>query len=193
MADMQLAGDLFTEGGVGKSMFASFIGDIRLISFRAGSLPAGWYQLSGDKVLLTSYVGTVLNSLPDEFKNDWSIAVDGDYINFPDLFDDDGNGYFPRPVDGITRLVGSKQEDAIRDIQGESSYLVQHNLTDTSSANPFYGATSSWPNHGWNGSDTAQTELVFLSFKASNVVETASENRPKNIGTTPAMYLGIEA
>jgi hypothetical protein len=172
-------------------MFASFIGDIRPIAFRAGSLPPGWVQTNGDKVLLTSYTGKVLNSLDSNFKTDWGIAVDGNYINLPDLFDDDGNGYFPRPVDGVTRQVGSKQEDAIRNIQNNMQIQTVRSKTKGLSP-PFYTSGVDGVNMGYATGGNGDHDIVWIGFNAGLAVNTAPENRPKNIGFIYAMYVGIE-
>ena len=124
----------------------------------------------------------------EDFSADWKITTNG--TNVPDLLDD-GSGYFLRPVDGSSRQVGSAEGDAIRNFTGHftggengkwaipfqhSSGVFQRDQAGT--------ATKS-------GGETMANAYRYVMFDVSHQVPTAHENRPKNIGMTPAIYLGV--
>ncbi len=169
----------------------AIVGEIRLLPFRKANLPAGWYYPSGDYFALTSAVGKALAALPAEYKSDWGIVVSGQTIRLFDpekFFAVDGAGAtvgrFLRAVDGATRLPGSVQSDAIRNITG------YHGWTGVAAANNYSGALFgdltgmgySWPSGPYLG--------LILHFDASRAIPTADENRPNEVGLTPAIYLG---
>ena len=91
----------------------SFIGDIRLVPYRASALPPKWYYTNGGVYLLSSPVGAVLNSLDTDFKTDWGITVTDDSISLPRVVSPDGKGLVVRGTDGITRQVGSYEADTV--------------------------------------------------------------------------------
>lgn len=164
------------------------VGEQKLMAFRATDLPFGWYIRNGDNYLLDSPQGRILNSLSSNYKEDWDITIKvikgKQYINVPTAFTSDGRGYFERAVDGITRQVGSIENDAIRNIKaGFENFLVS--ATNTSGAfkivnisSPAYDGNS----HGWHAK---------IDFDASLVVPTGKENTVINQGKTPAIYLGV--
>ncbi|SOB60526.1 protein of unknown function [Pseudodesulfovibrio profundus] len=163
------------------------IGELRLMPFRAEHLPPGWYVGNGDQYADDSAQGGALLSLSAEYRADWGISLAGGLINVPNLFDVDGNGYFLRPVDGVARQIGSIQGDAIREIKGSITTNFSDLLFNSSS-----GALSVEPlGTGGNGLATGNGHDSTVNFKASDAVPTASENRPINIGLTPAIYLGV--
>jgi len=174
-------------------VFKAFIGDHRLFPFRASELPPGWYVRNGDNYPLGSPQGVVLNSLSDNYKRDYQITIKTisgqKYINVPTAFASDGRGLFERPVDGTTRQVGTVQNDAIRDIWGHfDTGVVPHHDEYTKGA--FFGTTAINPTNTAFQSSTSWQTCGF-DFYASRVVPTANENRPINIGLTPAIYLGV--
>lgn len=164
------------------------VGWIDLLPYRASELPAGWYFCNGGGYSTTSAVGLALAGLSAAFKVDWGITVSGSTIYLPNLFS--GNdGYFLRPVNNSNRYPGNKQADAIRNIVGElgwvNSELFQvgngvFSLTPVTVPQIPRIESGAWSGSGARG-----------RFDASSVVPTASENRPANIGMTPAIYLGV--
>ncbi len=175
-------------GGTG----GAIAGEIRLLPFRAAELPTGWYFCNGDRYGLATPQGTALAALPASMKTDWEIAVTGSEINLPNLFSSSG-GHFLRPVDNSSRLPGSRQADAIRNITGaftlSPTFGLVHNANSTASG-AFKAGTfnrTTWPNVVSIG----QNGTADLRFDASLSVATAEENRPLNIGMTPAIYLGV--
>jgi hypothetical protein len=178
-----------------------FIGKIEILPFRVDELPQGWWACFGEFIALTSAAGQVLYNLPTNFKADWGIVLGGSntLISLPDLLDDDGNGYFLRPVDGITRQVGSVQGDAMRNIKSsfttgdrlgfyECCYPIDANVK------PFYKTGTGTNGHAMVSSDGHPNYYSgFFGFDASlaDDVQVALENRPKNRGGTPSIYLGV--
>ena len=169
------------------------IGDFRLMPFRTGELPFGWYFRNGDNYLLNSPQGQVLNRLSDNYKRDHQITIKTingqQYINVPTAFSSDGRGFFERAVDGTNRQVGNTEGDAIREISGhfDTGVIQNHNAYVRGA---FYGTSAINPS---NPAFQLTTELYTwgFDFSASRVVPTANENRPINIGMTPAIYLGV--
>ncbi|QYN44511.1 hypothetical protein GYM75_06465 [Gilliamella sp. ESL0441] len=169
------------------------IGEQKLMAFRASELPFGWYFRNGDNYLLDSPQGRALNSLSANYKEDYKITIKvingQQYINVPTAFAPDGRGYFERAVNGINRQVGSIENDAIREIDGhfDTGVVANHHeytrgaFSGTRAINPTNAAFLATYDYTVWGYD----------FHASNVVPTASENRPINIGMTPAIYLGV--
>lgn len=179
----------------------TFVGDIRLLPFRAGSLPGGWYFCGGGALDLATPQGRALAELPESFKTDWGIAVSGNFVSLPNLFDPEtGSGLFPRAVNSAARLPGSVQTDAIRNITGSYSYapLVGMVATKMSTKSPLSGAFTTFSNTLTRSYGIAaalntggENSVGDLSFDASLSVPTAEENRPVNIGMTPGIYLGV--
>lgn len=176
------------------------IGEQKLMPFRASELPSGWYFRNGDNYLLDSQQGRALDSLSANYKEDYKITIKvingKQYINVPSAFSHDGRGYFERPVNGNTRQVGSIENDAIRDLYGEIHHIFHwkdtgpngvfrkfRNSDGSGLNNRFYPVTC-------HMSDSDYPEQMVV-FNASWFVPTANENRPINIGTTPAIYLGV--
>lgn len=173
----------------------AIVGEIRLLPFRKADLPAGWYLCDGQQFALSSAQGTALSGLPAAMKSDWGIAVASGYIGVPDLFAD-GMGYFLRPVDNVNRFPGNRQEDAMQNIAGKFSLapsvgVVWHTTGSGTSTltGPFHSAANK--NYGLTGSNVGSNATGDLDFDASRCVRTDSESRPKNIGMTPAIYLGV--
>ncbi len=168
------------------------LGEIRLLPFRSAELPEGWHFCNGDRFPLSSAVGNALANLSATFKLDWGISADEETINVPSLFSG-ADGYFLRPANNTSRMPGSVQQDAIRNITGTAlsrggstvGFLSAHEST----GGKVTGAFVLGPNTAAtvNMSATAGYEL---GFDASAAVPTAEENRPVNIAMTPAMYLG---
>lgn len=163
------------------------VGSIQLLPFRRDEMPLGWYVCDGSVHELTSTQGQALNALPMGFKQDWKIIAENGFISLPKLFNDQGKGYFFRPVDGVLRAVGSAEGDAIRNITGRCGGRFGKNdmlgalhtmAVSYNNTGPASMTSSSWI-EGWMG------------FDSSKVVPTADENRPLNIGMLPAIFLGV--
>lgn len=176
-------------------------GEIRLFPFRHDQLPFGWYFCNGERFLLTSPQGEALSGLTEEFRTDWGLEEDLCSISLPNLFSRDGRGCFLRPVDGLTRQVGAEEGDAIRNITG--TYQTYAGPTAALAYGAVgVGSASNQPQKCVAGAfklgeatQNAPGAVVArgyaLAFDASRVVPTAPENRPLNLGMTPAIYLGV--
>lgn len=172
--------------------FKDAIGDHRLLPFRSKELPFGWYFRNGDNYLLNSPQGQVLNSLSDNYKKDHLITIKTingkQCINVPSAFTSDGRGFFERAVDGNSRQVGSVQNDAIRNIYG-SFYPVSETFASEGQTVGVFKKTQCLSSHTPSAIDDGPGDGIV--FDASLVVPTSNENRPINIGLTPAIYLGV--
>ena len=169
------------------------IGEQKLMPFRSSELPPGWYFRNGDNYLLDSPPGRALDSLSANYKEDYKITIKvingQQYINVPSAFASDGRGYFERAVDGTNRQVGSVEGDAIRDIWGHFDTGVVDNHVNYARG-AFAGSNAINPNGG--AFQPARDWYAWgFDFYASQVVPTAPENRPLNIGMTPAIFLGV--
>lgn len=177
------------------------IGDQRLMPFRANELPFGWYLMNGDNYLLNSPQGNVLNKLSNAYKSDYGITIKTinkqQYINVPSMFASDGRGYFERAVNGVSRQVGSWEHDAIRNIYGQQAVRgnVDASLDTSGPFTPYtyvFGYSRGKGNQAVAISDPNNlSPSVVSTFDASKVVPVANENRPINIGKTPAIHLGV--
>jgi hypothetical protein len=196
-----LAQNLFNEAGVGNSLYPSIVGHITLLPFRPSKLAQfGWYFANGETTLLSSDQGKVLNGFDEDYKSDWGIVISGNLISYPNWFTATGKGYFPRAVDGSSRLPGSIQDDAMREIQSppginsnvNHSILGGWSLTTTLPVEaPFYSENVALYATISNGSNLRAYLLKFKASLADGVL-VADENRPKNVGMTPAIYLGVK-
>jgi hypothetical protein len=164
-------------------------GDIFFFGCRPESLRPNFYVMNGDKFPSDSDEGAELLALDADFRSDWGIAESGGEVNLPDFFDADGYPYFPRPVDGTSRLPGSVQGDAIREIEGSPVTAGIRGYPYTMTG-PFE-LQSSEAAYAWQVTASAQHRAGEWKFKASLAVPTALENRPKNIGVIAAMYLNV--
>lgn len=175
------------------SVTGLYVGEIRLLPFRYNELPAGWYFCNGERFLFTSIQGEVLSSLSENFRADWGLEEDMCSISLPNLFHEDGRGCFVRPVDGVERQVGVVQEDAIRNITGGATNIPEDNGIAYGYYSEFGKMSGAFKLGEKCPCSYAGTpyELHGLAFDASLSVPTAEENRPLNIGMTPAIYLGV--
>lgn len=169
----RVATTAFVNTALSKSSGA-IVGEIRLFPFRKNQLPSGWYFPSGDYFPISSPVGQVLKNLSMDYKADWGIIVDGDNIRLfdPDkFFTVDGTGEtagrFFRPTEGVARLPGSAQNDELK--SHTHTYQV-------SSSGSFTGT---------------QYNAFIYNTEGQTGATGGSETRPKNIGMTPAVYLGV--
>lgn len=172
-------------GGGGDVVQGGFVvGDIALKSFRSGDLPAGWYFCNGGRYAMNTPQQIALANLSAAYQSDWGITTTSSGTNVPTLFSG-SDGYFLRAVNGITRQVGSKQDDAIRAMSG-SFGSIQFNGVGN-----FSGSFSAGAERAGYTSDGNNMWLYAQQTKFIPNVPTASENRPMNIGMTPAIYLGV--
>ncbi len=166
------------------------IGDIRFWPFRASELPTGWYFCNGDHFLLSSPQGQVLNALSADYKADWGITITGEYITIPSLFSADGRGLFLRAVSGGGWNPGNIQNDAMRNFTGTITFTgSQQAVPSPGGTGVFTPGASSAASRPASG--TSLSLPRDLSFDPSSLVPTAAENRPVNVGMTPAIYLGV--
>ena len=171
------------------------IGTIMHLPFRSSALPTGWHFCNGDLLDITSSAGQALRDLPASFKTDWGveIATCGN-IRLPKLFHTDGRGYFTRATDGQTQAVGGVQGDAIRNIKGElkgvnGAYSQAYGWAFGVASGALKTTTVRAAYNKYGGTYT--TDYATTAYlDASLVVPTAEENRPLNVGMTPAIYLG---
>jgi hypothetical protein len=168
------------------------VGDIGFFAQTAGELKPFWYVCTGDKWGVTTPQGLALLSLSLPYRTNWGITESAGLINVPKLFDEQGRGYLPRAVDGVNRQPGSVQGDAIRNIQTQhhNSYRIDKVRTNYNSDGPIYAAGTQASNYAFCGCSN-DFDIMWLGFDASLVVPTADENRPINVGLTPAIYLGV--
>ena len=180
----------------GELAAGTMVGEIRLLPFRVDALPPGWYFCNGDRYPSASPEATALLSLPAGFWADWGITQTVNGVNVPNLFSD-GRGLFLRSVDGTTRAVGSIEGDAIRNLTGNLGTFYKSNATfdnSNGSGDATGGTALFWKNVAGTFGNTLTSGLSKIgnnpTLDASNQVPTASENRPLNVGMTPAIYLG---
>jgi hypothetical protein len=166
---------------------------IYIFTCRPENLPWGFYVPNGDKFDSDSPQGLALLALDEDIRTDWGIAESGGEVNLPDFFDADGYPYFPRPVDGTSRLPGSVQGDAIRNIAGNDSTARDRRKSGTgniwSITGPYAINVIEYENRSVQTGTASTHDYVNIKFDASLAVPTANENRPKNIGLTYAMFL----
>lgn len=167
--------------------------------------PPGWYELNGAAVPVSAcpglvaarYVGNSANATAEEYYKctnpsnpSGSRNVNGTHIKLPDR-----RGEFLRAWDhgrGVDagRQLGSAQGDAIRNIKGQFQADDEVGVVTRSFGNDLMGAFRSERNHSnGKGHDSNGGGGDIVSFDASRVVPTASENRPRNI----ALMLCIKA
>jgi hypothetical protein len=188
-----LLGNLFEKSGAGPGLNAGMIGEIRFWSFPAWELPDFWYFCNGDRYSLSSPQGQALARLSAAFKAGWIIEIDqDDTINVPNFFNEEGDGYFIRPADGVSRLPGSVQGDAMRNFPGQvGGYaMVVRSLDNTKPSGPFE-KTLMTANAALLGTNANDQDQYTIRFDPSLVVPTAEENRPINVAMTPAIFLAV--
>lgn len=172
------------------------IGEIRFLPFRASELPDGWYFCDGSRYPLSSPQGIALSGLPATMKTDWGIITAGSSVSVPNLLSE-GKGYFVRAVDSASRCPGSKQTDAIRNITGSFSLAPAAGVVwvnTPSGKSVFTGALKAGPGAktaSFSPANLGYNSAGDLFFDASACVPTGDENRPMNIGMTPAIHLGV--
>lgn len=162
------------------------IGRIDLLPFRPGDLQGrGWYHANGDRYGINTAQGEALLALPEYYRTAFNIAASGGFVNLPNMYHNDGRGYFLR----ASQILGKIQGDAIRNITGSAAAYIHDNDHTTQGAL----SVTDKAQRGlvWQRNEDNYGVLAKLNFNASAAVPTADENRPLNIGFTPAIYLGV--
>ncbi|WP_308904355.1 tail fiber protein [Neisseria subflava] len=160
-------------------------GKIELLPFPADALPQGWYHANGDQYEDTTPQGRALSALPDALKQAFRIVLTGTKINLPNFYHTDGRGYFLR----ASKTLGTVQDDAIRNIVGNLYFIVNGIMHQQPTGAFGYQSTNGLDTSGQSFKSGRKSNTY--AFNAANVVPTANENRPLNIGLTPAIYLGV--
>ncbi|WP_430735173.1 phage tail protein [Halodesulfovibrio aestuarii] len=158
-------------------------GHIYPVPFPPNELPAHHYVPNGEGLLKTSEAGKTLLSMSAAYKAAHRVTENETHVFLPNVFDTNGDGYFPRFVDGVSRQVGSLQGDAMQNIVGEIHTGTAFEDGGTGALRRAGYAMSSY----WVG--TSVQGIDGFIFDASLIARTAHENRSKNYGFTPAIYL----
>ena len=174
-------------------------GEMRLLPFRPSDMPSRWYMMNGAMYASSSPQGLALLSFSALFRLDWGIVERNSTVNVPLWFDTEtGRGWFARAVDGVSRQIGSVEQDAMRRIKGQSGlrcfvyhsgYTIRYYPTEP----PFNIKEVISPNtvnHGSGSSDADEIRLEFDS-QLSLPDNTADETRALNVGLSPCIYLGV--
>ena len=183
-------GDVLKKTGNSASwvqLVAKPVGHIELMPFPPDELPQHHYVPNGEGLLRTSEAGKTLRAMSAGYKAVWGITENSTHVFLPNLFGSNGDGYFFRPVNGVSRQVGNKQGDAIRDITGWIDLIDGFEFANPATAGAITAAAS--PRGTNNGHNKGGWDGARVSFDASRVVPTAYENRPINIGMIPTIYL----
>jgi hypothetical protein len=169
------------------------VGYITLMPFRPANLPSLWYHSNGDRFPVTSDQGQALISLDDDYKADFGVEEINGSINVPQMYSPDGRGYFIRAANGTWQAVGEVQEDAMRNFTGSVGLPIDNNVL-VASLWSYEGVFSHKRNDSFLNAanmNTAVPRPSGIKLDPSTQVPTASENRPLNIGFTPAIFLGV--
>ncbi|MFA9396500.1 MAG: phage tail protein [Halodesulfovibrio sp.] len=158
-------------------------GHIYPVPFPPNELPAHHYVPNGEGLLKTSEAGKTLLAMSTGYRTAHGVTTNATHVFLPNVFDSNGDGYFPRFVDGVSRKVGSKQGELIKSHYHNDGVRVELAGVNTQAA--MYGCSKT----------TAYALTFESSYSTANAATTksssvgGSENRPKNIGFTPAVYL----
>jgi hypothetical protein len=182
--------------GLNETLAASVLGrflypgKVEFLVVPPEEIPDCYILANGDLYPLTSPTGTALNNLSAAMKEVLGIAVNGSNINAPNFFDPEtGYGYFLRAVDGVDRLVGSKQGDAIRNFSGMIGANINIPSQPYVQTGPFY-FDSKFSNTILSVQSSSVCNYGDVYMDPSTVVPTADENRPSNVGALPCVYIG---
>jgi len=187
-----ITGKLTVDSNIGISL-----GKIDLLPYRNTELPLGWYFCNNDRYANTTPQGLALISLSSTFKSDWGISGNSSSINVPNMFYG-SRGYFLRSANSSSRRLGTAgiEHDAIRNITGEyAPQDIPHSIGLVSSTpslpSVLKGAFGAGPFKGTGFGTVHSRSSRSLKFDASLTVPTSSDNRPLNVGMTPAIFLGV--
>jgi hypothetical protein len=157
-------------------------GDISFSSFSPGELKPGWYHANNDKFPTTSEQGKALKGLSADYKARWGIVEEDGYINLPNMYAEDGRGYFVRAGE----TPGVTQGDTSRNITGSINALYQIAINTTPSG--AYRFISSGP-YAWSYTESSTHKFTYAQFDASIQVPTGPENKPINVAMIPVVFL----
>lgn len=187
-------------GQYGKTISYTANGQPTLVSLPSGT-PVGviemwsstvlpdnsWIFLYGQQLNITDYPelwahATASNNIVSNY-DDWTNNRKGSFykesntvFRVPDL-----RNFFIRAWDGPTgptRVIGSVQGDAIRNITFTGSWHLMGQTTNGSTTGALYSLNQQGTA---NSGGTVFSAPMGLGFDASRVVPTANENRPRNI------------
>lgn len=167
------------------------VGEISYSPFLSGHENHGYYVANGDKYPLNSPVGRALKALPNDFKSAWNVEETSSTISVPNLFHENGKGFFMR----AGKVPGVKQDDAIRNITG-GGRILQYQRSDGTEWNMTGALSTSFFKEAGvatittNKNDQFYKEYSF-SLNASRAVPTDDENRPYSVSMVPVIYLGV--
>lgn len=175
------------------SLHQSFpLGWLGPLPYRHDELPAGFYFANGDNDELASPQGQALNALPENLKNDWGIVVTGDLISRPNMFHEDGRGFFVRGVDGVTRQVGSVDLDGLPNIIGDTSSVYQASVAGSTGAIALTMHGSRPAKAGANGVDAGiNSSIEFDASRSNPIYGNSPWVTPLSVAMTYAIYLGV--
>ncbi|MEZ6853123.1 phage tail-collar fiber domain-containing protein [Halodesulfovibrio aestuarii] len=159
------------------------VGHIYPVPFLPDELPQHHYVPNGEGLLKTSGAGKTLLAMSAAYKTAHCVTENATHVFLPNVFDENGDGFFPRFVDGVNRNVGSTQRDAIQNITGQFDKILCNDFVSASGAFHISSQVATSAELSGDG------ERCTFDFDASRVVPTAHENRPKSYGFTPAIYL----
>ena len=159
-----------------------------IVPYGGETIPDGWLLCDGREISRSEYA-----NLYNAIKTVWGFGNNSTTFNLPDM-----RGVFLRGVSGnsgkdedvATRVplkeggnsgnnVGSYQADAIRNITGQCGTFggeTRGNLPDTGALSRETGVNKNTGND-WGGGAGIRS----VTFDASRVVPTASDNRPQNV------------
>lgn len=172
------------------------VGHIYPVPFPLNELPEHHYFPNGEGLLKTSGAGKTLLSMSFAYKTAHHVTENATHVFLPNVFDEEGRGYFPRFVDGQTRLVGSTEGSASPNISGILSLSDQTNthcrIRVIEATGAFQGRLESGPTAGFHAAVNLNNIFRSATFEASRSSEVycgTNEVRSSNYGFTPAIYL----
>lgn len=171
------------------------LGEMMFTGFTPAELPVwkpGWYFMNGDYYPNTSKQAIQLNKLPTDFKERWGIINNGSATCVPNFFYEDGRGYFVRAVNGISRLVASAWNDAMRPIKGSASPSPQHGYFFRNN-HVASGAFTLGPQRQYapQGATDYQGNALTINTELLGPNFSGVETRPVCIGMLPVIYLTV--
>lgn len=169
------------------------VGQIYSLALPPDEFPEHHYVPNGEGLLKISEAGKTLLSMSTAYKAAHRVTDDDTHVFLPNVFDVNGDGYFPRFVDGISRKVGSRQADAAPNIVGSVRPNVTRTNTNSVSNSGALANTSMYKIDQYGGGSYSLNggTLSIDASRSSPVYgrESSAEIRPKNYGLTPAIYL----
>lgn len=171
-------------GNEAEVVSSGYVGEFKYFGFSA--IPAHCLACDGSEISRATY-----SELFEVFGETYGAGDGETTFNLPDM-----RGAFLRCIGGNAAALGSKQGDAIRNIEGQlgirplytSSGAVADNASafvQTTKSGVFYvtsaGKQDASPDSGiYIVTNIAGTYINIATFTASRVVPTAAENRPVN-------------